>query len=164
MTTPEEIVERCFGVSAKAILRTRDRSEPLDAQIAALEKEKELLLRKLALEKEVFELRLRTTFTVPKLAALRIILKEVAAYFGVRQEVLMGRVRTEDVALARMTVFWLGRECTAATLTEIGRVMARDHGTVLHGCRAIRDRMDTDDKFAREINELKAAVMERLTT
>jgi chromosomal replication initiator protein len=50
---------------------------------------------------------------------------------------------------------YLSRELTKASLSEIGEAFGgRDHGTVLHAHRQVRDRMLRDDKTKQVISFL----------
>jgi hypothetical protein len=65
----------------------------------------------------------------------RIIIDEVCAEFGVRQQELVGRCRTHDVARLRQFAMWRCRTELGVSLPEIGRHFGRDHSTVLYAVR-----------------------------
>ena len=55
--------------------------------------------------------------------------------------------RPNAIAFPRQIAMYLARELTKTSLSEIGDAFGgRDHGTVLHAHRLVKDRMLKDDK------------------
>ena len=55
--------------------------------------------------------------------------------------------RPANIAFPRQIAMYLARELTKLSLSEIGDAFGgRDHGTVLHAHRLVRERMVTDEK------------------
>ena len=79
---------------------------------------------------------------MPEIAGFAIAL--LAKNYCVPAENFPTRRRTEDIAWPRQILFYILRETTDMTLSEIGDLMNRDHGTVLHGIHHVRDRMETE--------------------
>jgi len=50
----------------------------------------------------------------------------------------MSRARPAKVAIVRQVIYYLLRECCAATWEEAGAAFDRDHGTAIHGHRVVR--------------------------
>ena len=76
----------------------------------------------------------------------------VAHFYKLDEEVLIGRVRTKDVAFARQMAMYLAREETDASLPQIGEALGgRDHTTVMHGWEKIASRIEQDDQLRREM-------------
>jgi chromosomal replication initiator protein len=73
--------------------------------------------------------------------------KRVAEHFDVRFADMTSKRRPKNIAFPRQVAMYLARELTKMSLCEIGdQFGGRDHGTVLHAHRLVRDRMVTDDK------------------
>ena len=85
------------------------------------------------------------------------ILRVVAADAGLLLPVMTQANRgTEDQSTPRMVAMYLARRLTNRTLEAIGEEFGgRDHGTVKHAIKKIRDRMETDPAFARHVAELE---------
>jgi len=84
------------------------------------------------------------------------ILKHVAEHFDLRQSDITGRRRPENIAFPRQIVMYLAREMTESSLNAIGEALGgRDHGTVLHGCRLVKDRMEVDPNVRKLVEHLK---------
>ena len=87
------------------------------------------------------------------------IISAVADHFGIDEDRLLSRDRSQQVALPRQVAMFLIREETDASLPQIGDVLGgRDHTTVMYGCDKIAARLETDDALRRQV----IAVRERL--
>jgi chromosomal replication initiator protein len=83
------------------------------------------------------------------------ILSVVGERFGVKGEALVGKRRTQVVALPRQVAMYLMRQLTDLSLTEIGRAFGgRDHTTVIYACDKIATRMNAEEVFREKINGL----------
>lgn len=83
------------------------------------------------------------------------ILTAVGEKFGVKGEALVGKRRTQVVALPRQVAMYLMRQLTDLSLVEIGRAFGgRDHTTVLYACDKIARRINSEDVFRDKINGL----------
>ena len=74
--------------------------------------------------------------------------KTVADYYGLQIKDLLSKRRTRSLARPRQVAMALAKELTEHSLPEIGDAFAgRDHTTVLHACRQIKD-LDGDRRQA----------------
>jgi chromosomal replication initiator protein len=81
--------------------------------------------------------------------------KAVADYYQLRVADLLSKRRTRSLARPRQVAMALAKELTEHSLPEIGDGFGgRDHTTVLHGCRVIRDLMQTDGKLREDWDKL----------
>jgi len=81
--------------------------------------------------------------------------KVVADYYGLQIKDLLGKKRTRSLARPRQVAMALAKELTEHSLPEIGDAFAgRDHTTVLHACRQIRNLMETDGKLREDWDKL----------
>lgn len=87
-------------------------------------------------------------------------LREVQSAFGVTHEEILGPCRKRHFVRARQMVCLLLRQHASFSLPEIGRVLKRDHTTVLHNVRAAES--NTDRVFVSTFNRINAAVTNRL--
>jgi len=87
------------------------------------------------------------------------ILAAVSERFGVRPETLVGKRRTQAIALPRQVAMYLMRHLTELSLVEIGRCFGgRDHSTVIHACRQIAEKIQHDEAFRDKVNGLFSTV------
>lgn len=93
-------------------------------------------------------------------ATIESIISAVAEDFGYTFLLMRARDRHARIALARQTGLYLARELTGASLIELGNVLERDHGTVIHAIRAVDERMATDPLFAQRVARLRGKLTE----
>jgi chromosomal replication initiator protein len=135
----------------------------LDAQIVELEARKAKLLRVQQLRQEVAVLeRMELGATSPQVV-LQVIADDVCRNFGVTWEQLTSMGRAEAVCIPRHVVFFLAREFKAIPYRDIGQFFGRTHGSVLHGCRSVRNLMETDRAMAAKINQVKLESYRKLS-
>jgi chromosomal replication initiator protein len=83
--------------------------------------------------------------------------KRVAEHFDVRLADMTSKRRPANIAFPRQIAMYLSRELTKGSLSEIGDAFGgRDHGTVLHAHRLVRDRMTKEEKVRQVISFLEA--------
>jgi chromosomal replication initiator protein len=76
---------------------------------------------------------------------IELIQKRVAEHFDIRLADMTSKRRPESIAFPRQIAMYLARTLTEASLSTIGEGFGgRDHGTVLHACRLVKDRMEVD--------------------
>jgi len=87
------------------------------------------------------------------------ILEVTADHYDLQVKDLTGRRRTSRIAGARQVAMWLARELTQYSLKEIGEYYGgRDHGTVLHGARAVIRKCGEDAALRRQTEYLKKSL------
>jgi chromosomal replication initiator protein len=85
----------------------------------------------------------------------------VAEHFDVRIADMSSKRRPANIALARQFAMYLSRQHTSMPLTDIGDAFGgRDHGTVIHACKLIKQRM-ADDEKTRQIVSLLDSKLQR---
>ncbi len=83
----------------------------------------------------------------PEITLTRII-DVVIDHYGVKLTDLQSKRRQKSISLPRQVCMYLARKHTRYSLEEIGGYFGgRDHTTVMHAVRAIRERCENDDDF-----------------
>lgn len=86
----------------------------------------------------------------------RQVLKAVADVFGLSTDELLGRSRSRDVSLPRQVAMYLMREEVNASLPQIGEALGgRDHTTVMYACEKVADLIERDDRFRRQVLQIR---------
>lgn len=86
---------------------------------------------------------------------IEVIIKRVAEHYDLRVADILGRRRPDHIAFPRQVAMFLARSLTDSSLSTIGEAFGgRDHGTVLHACRAVTDRMETDPTVRKSVHHL----------
>jgi chromosomal replication initiator protein len=81
--------------------------------------------------------------------------KTVADFYQLRLQDLLSKRRSRSLARPRQVAMALSKELTEHSLPEIGEAFGgRDHTTVLHACRTIRDLTETDGKLRQDYEKL----------
>lgn len=90
------------------------------------------------------------------------IIGQVAKYFHLTFDDLVGRSRTKNVALARQVAMYLAREMTSMSLVDIGEVFGgRDHTTVMHAYTRITGEMQERQEIYNYVMELTVRLKQR---
>ncbi|MST00996.1 MAG: chromosomal replication initiator protein DnaA, partial [Pedosphaera sp.] len=85
-----------------------------------------------------------------------VIQKRVAEYFDIRLADMSSKRRPENIAFPRQVAMYLTRQLTESSLSAIGESFGgRDHGTVLHACRLVKNRMEVDANVRQKVQYLE---------
>ena len=83
----------------------------------------------------------------------------VAAHYALSTDELVSQTRASRVLWPRQMAIHLARELTGEPLKTIGAAFGgRNHGTVLHACRRVSDRLAGDQELAVELDALSTAI------
>ena len=90
-----------------------------------------------------------------KLVTIENIQKTVADYYKVRVADLLSKRRSRSVARPRQVAMALAKELTSHSLPEIGDAFGgRDHTTVLHACKRIKELRGEEQRMAEDYSNL----------
>jgi chromosomal replication initiator protein len=83
--------------------------------------------------------------------------KRVADHFQLRLGDMTSRRRPNNIAIPRQIAMYLARTLTKHSLQEIGEAFGgRDHGTVIHACRAVDNMIEQDATTRGSVEFLKS--------
>jgi len=86
--------------------------------------------------------------------------KKVAEHYDIRLADMTSKRRPENIAFPRQVAMFLSRQMTESSLNTIGEAFGgRDHGTVLHACRLVKDRMEVDANVRQVVSYLEKQLM-----
>jgi len=92
--------------------------------------------------------------------SIETIQKRVAEHFDIRLADMTSKRRPENIAFPRQIALYLARQMTESSLSVIGEAFGgRDHGTVLHACRLVKDRMEVDANVRQVVHYLEKNLM-----
>ena len=90
-----------------------------------------------------------------KLVTIENIQKTVADYYKVRMADLLSKRRNRSVARPRQVAMALAKELTTHSLPEIGDAFGgRDHTTVLHACKRIKELRGIEQRMSEDYSNL----------
>src|SRR5580704_9860485 len=90
------------------------------------------------------------------LLTIETIQKRVADHFQIRHSDMTSKRRPNNIAIPRQVAMYLSRTLTKHSLQDIGDAFGgRDHGTVIHACKAVDNMMDQDAATRGSVDFLK---------
>lgn len=97
-------------------------------------------------------------------SAVEAIQELVCKSFRITIQDMLGPARPQEIVWPRQVAAYLCRRFTEFSLPALGRMFGgRDHGTILHAIRAVRNRIDTNRKVKKQIELLEHLVAEMLS-
>jgi chromosomal replication initiator protein len=92
--------------------------------------------------------------------SIEAIQKKVAEHFDIRLADMTSKRRPENIAFPRQIAMYFSRQLTDSSLNAIGEAFGgRDHGTVLHACRLVKNRMEVDANVRQVVHYLEKQLM-----
>ncbi|NLX15111.1 MAG: chromosomal replication initiator protein DnaA [Phycisphaerales bacterium] len=100
--------------------------------------------------------------TTSKSVTIQDIFQAATEHYGVRPTDLQSKRRNRSIAFPRQVCMYLARELTRLSLEEIGGYFGgRDHTTVLHAIRTIKDQRQQDELLNQNIGELMRLLLKK---
>lgn len=90
-----------------------------------------------------------------RMVTIENIKKTVAGYYNIRVTDLSSVRRTRTLARPRQIAMSLSKELTQHSLPEIGEAFGKDHTTVLHACRKVKELRAEDIKIREDYENLQ---------
>jgi chromosomal replication initiator protein len=85
--------------------------------------------------------------------------RKVAEHFDIRLADMTSRRRPQNIAFPRQVAMYLSRSLTDRSLTDIGDSFGgRDHGTVLHACKLLDQRLAKDERLRQTVSYLEQSL------
>ncbi|XOD66688.1 MAG: chromosomal replication initiator protein DnaA [Flavobacteriales bacterium Tduv] len=86
--------------------------------------------------------------------------KTICDYFKVTHEQIQSKTRKRDIVQARQLAMYFAKEYTNSSLANIGmKIGHRDHATVLHACKTVRNLSDIDKVFKGYVEDIKKRII-----
>lgn len=110
----------------------------------------------LELARQVLDGIVETQSTANAALSIERICKVVCQYYALPIEDINSKSRKQEVSEARQVAMYLARNHTDSPLSTIGETIGkRNHATVIHACKTIKDQMDVDTQLTRRIHEIE---------
>jgi len=84
--------------------------------------------------------------------------RAVAERFGVSVADIDSDRRQATISTPRQVAMYLAKHLTPKSLPAIGKAFGRDHATVIHAIKKIRDKMSLDAAFAEVVGDLESKI------
>ena len=83
-----------------------------------------------------------------KQISVQMIQEIVCKYFNLEQSVIQTNSRKREIVQARQITMYLAKKYTDSSFSHIGKIVGKkDHATVLHACKTIKDQIETSKSF-----------------
>jgi chromosomal replication initiator protein len=80
----------------------------------------------------------------------------VCDYLNLERAVVQTHSRKREIVQARQLAMYLSKKYTDYSLSHIGKMIGKkDHATVLHACKAIKDQIETNKSFRSTVEEIE---------
>ena len=90
----------------------------------------------------------------------RDLVRVVCDFYGADSNMLDQKTRKREVVLPRQVCMYFIREMFPnLTFENIGFIFKKDHATVMHAIKVMKDLMDTDKAFMVEVDVLRKDIM-----
>lgn len=101
---------------------------------------------------------MKNTIVIPdkKPVNFEMIVETTADFFNLNPDAIFSKSRLRDVNDARQVIMYLANKLTGLSSSVIGRKLNRQHGTVLHGIAAIKDRLPIMDSISKAVSAIEA--------
>ncbi|MDR2146291.1 MAG: chromosomal replication initiator protein DnaA [Tannerella sp.] len=94
-----------------------------------------------------------------KQVTIKMIQETVCRYFNMNEDLLQTKSRKREIVMARQITMYFAKIYTDSSLAHIGKVVGgKDHATVLHSCRIVKDQIDISKSFRSTMEALDACL------
>jgi chromosomal replication initiator protein len=81
--------------------------------------------------------------------------RRVARHYGLPLDIMRSPSRCRKVSGPRQTAMYLAKTMTDCSWGQVARRFDRDHTTIIHGVRAVEQRLRTDTELRRSVDWLR---------
>lgn len=83
----------------------------------------------------------------------------VCDFYNIKSELIHTASRKRPIVQARQITMYLSKSYTEMSLTQIGSLIGKkNHATVLHACKIVKEQMEVDKTFREEIEEIEKKI------
>lgn len=96
----------------------------------------------------------------PEKVTIDTIIEHTCTMFDVDRDDLMSKSRKANIVLGRQVAMYLAQKHTHLSTTKIGFAIGRrNHATVIHACQTIADRLEREEQFREQMEELEKSLL-----
>jgi chromosomal replication initiator protein len=83
----------------------------------------------------------------------------VCAHYQIEEAAIHTKTRKREVVQVRQLAMYLAKKYTDASSSKIGQYIGKkDHATVLHACKMVKDQVEVDKAYKAEVEEIEASL------
>ncbi|HSV87031.1 MAG TPA: chromosomal replication initiator protein DnaA [Bacteroidales bacterium] len=99
----------------------------------------------------------------PREITVDYIQKVICDYFNLQVEKLHANTRKREIVQARQLAMFFSKQFTKSSLAVIGHKCGnKDHATVLHACKTVKNLVDTDKSYKKNFDELEGMIKSKI--
>lgn len=90
------------------------------------------------------------------------IIEKVCKHFEIEPIAIHTKSRKREVVQVRQIAMYLSKKHTDSSSSKIGQLIGnKDHATVLHACKIVKDQVEVDKAFRAELEEIEATLRKK---
>ena len=94
-----------------------------------------------------------------KPVTIETIIGKVCEHYNIDESAIHTKTRKREIVQVRQIAMFLAKKHTDNSASKIGQLIGkRDHATVLHACKTVKDLIEVDKSFKTEIEEIEASI------
>lgn len=87
------------------------------------------------------------------------IIQKVCSHYEIEDSAIHTKTRKREVVQVRQVAMYLAKKHTDSSSSKIGQLIGnKDHATVLHACKIVKDQVEVDKAFKANIEEIEASL------
>ncbi len=87
------------------------------------------------------------------------IISKVCAHYEIDESAIHAKTRKREIVQVRQVAMYLAKKHTESSSSKIGQLIGnKDHATVLHACKIVKDQVEVDKSFKSEIEEIESTL------
>lgn len=150
-TFPEEVIDFVAERVTGSVRDLEGIAISIMAQATIFNKEIDLELVRKTMQK--------LTYTEEKEITIDDIIEIVCKHYGLEVSAIQTKSRKHEVVQARQIAMFLAKDNTDFTTSRIGKLIGnRDHATVLHAFKTVKELEEVDKNFHEELEEIRIAL------
>ncbi len=88
------------------------------------------------------------------------IIKAVAKYFKTDADTILGKNRSQEIVNTRKTAIFMVNDMTDLSSTQIAKIFNRDHSTILHSIKSLKEELNRDPKKKEQLQDVKNSILD----
>lgn len=150
LNIPENVIEYIAENSNESVRELEGIINSLLAQSILFKREIDMNLAERIVRKAVRN--------VNKPITIEGIISSVCSHFNLDESTVYTKTRKRDVVQVRQISMYLAKKHTDISTSKIGQLIGnRDHATVLHACKIIKDLVEVDKSFKSKIEDIESS-------
>lgn len=89
------------------------------------------------------------------------VMNAVCAYYKITKNDILGKNKKQEIARARQICTYLMCDMLSLPLVNVGKIVERDHATVIHSRNKITQLMKVNDRISKDVDDIKNSILKR---